>query len=382
VSYDRQIDQVCPHFVVDEALFVSPLDHQTVVPLKPISNIQSVSVLYNGSYQIPSYGVQVPASTTGTVVGPFTITTGVNDTMVVSVNQGPSITITAPATNRMQAGQLIQILNQQAGTEFAFTTNGSQIGLVTAGMGTGASIYVSSTSTLAATFGIQTGREYRGRQVAPGWSLVIDPSTSVSPRPTRLIVFDEPLKGYNDFVQVSYTTQYQDCRRCGGLNYENDWRYGNTGETANVTDEALLLQETQKLMFTRRGSNPFHTWYGTYIVDTVGKKIANGSILQNQIVTDITTTFTRWQSIKQQQETVVGQYLSDEEYPYRLLQTTVTQDTSDPTLLYVSMTIQNRSTKPIQITRGLILPQPLNLLGSTAQQGLIRQSLSGFVLTG
>jgi len=381
MSYDRQIDQVCPHMVVDEALFVSPIDRQTVVPLKPISNIDSVMVRYNGAFEVPSQGVFLPAQTLGTAIGPFNIVRGTNDTMVVAVNQGPNQVITAPTTNQMSAYQLVSILNSQV-SGFSFTTSGTRIGLQSGDMGIGASLYIDPASTMAATLGIQTGREYRGIQSAPGWTLVVDPSTSVSPRPTRLIVFDTPLKGYNDFVQVTYTTQYQDCRRCGGLNYENDWRYGNSGETANVIDEALLIQEIQKIMFTRRGSNPFVTWYGTFLSDTIGKKIANGGILQNQIVTDVTNTFNRWQSVKQQQETVIGQVLTDEEYPYRLLQTNVTQSTADPTVIYVSMTIQNRSSKPIQLTRGLILPQPLNLLGSTAQQGLIRQSLSGFVLTG
>jgi len=381
MSYDRQIDQVCPHMVVNEGLFVSPIDHQTVVPLKPISNIDSVMIRYNGAFEIPSYGVQVPATTLGTAQGPFNIVTGSNDTMVVSVNQGPDQVIVVPAANQVQANLLAAIMNAQV-TGMAFTSTGSQVGIQTAAKGIGASIYIETSSTMAVTLGLTTGREYRGKQTAPGWTLVVDPSTSVSPRPTRLIVFDEPLKGYNDYVEVTYTTQYQDCRRCGGLNYENDWRYGNSGETANVVDEALLIQEIQKLMFTLRGSNSFVTWYGTLIQDMIGKKIANGSILQNQIVTDVTTTFTRWQSVKQQQETVVGQYLSDAEYPYRLLSAIVTQSTADPTLIYLSITVQNRSTKPIQLTRGLQLPQPLNLLGSTAQQGLIRQSLSGFVLTG
>ena len=381
MSYDRQIDQICPHMVVDETLFVSPIDHQTVVPLKPISNIESVAVFYNGAFEIPSYGVQLPASVLGTATGPFTIVTGVNDMMVVSVDQGPEQTIVVPAASQMQPNQLVYLMNRQV-SGMAFTSTGLQIGLQSGNMGIGASINVSSASTLAATLGIQTGREYRGRQAAPGWTLIIDPSTAVAPRPTRLIYFDEPLKGFNDFVQLTYTTVQQDCRRCGGLGVENDWRYGNTGETANVQDEALLIQEIHKLMFTRQGSNPFHIWYGTIISELVGTKIANGTVLQNQIITDVTKSFSRWQSVKQQQETTVGQFVSNEEFPFRLLQCTVTQSTVDQTMIYVSMTIQNRSSKPIQLTRGLSLPQPLNLLGSTAQQGLIRQSLSGFVLTG
>jgi hypothetical protein len=72
--------------------------------------------------------------------------------------------------------------------------------------------------------------------------------------------------------------------------------------------------------------------------------------------------------------------VSDKEFPYRLLSVQLQQSTQDPTVIYVNITIQNRSTQPIQISRGLKLPQPLDLLGSTQQQGIIRQSLQNPVL--
>ncbi len=147
-------------------------------------------------------------------------------------------------------------------------------------------------------------------------------------------------------------------------------------------DEALLIQELQKDFFTIRGSNPFHTWYGSALLDTIGKKLTAGGFLQNLIVSDIYQAFNRWQSIKRQQEEKVGQFVSDREFPFRLLSVDLQQSTQDPTIIFVSITVQNRSSDPIQIERGLKLPQPIDLLGSTAQQGQIRQSLSNFVLTG
>lgn len=380
MSYDRQIDQICPHVVAEEGLFVSPVDRQTVVPMQPINNIDSIYVNYNDVLTVPAMGVQMPAQATGAKVGPFSITTGVNDQMVVSVNQGLDQTIVVPATNLIVANSLIGIMNAQV-QGMAFTSNGNQVGIKTAAVGRGASIYVRGTSTLAGTLGLTVNRDYRGLQACPGWTIITDPNSLTNP-PKRLIFFDEPLKGFNDYVKLSYSTSQQFCRRCGGLGVENDWRYGSSGETANVEDEALLIQETQKLMFTMIGSNPFHTWYGTEIVNSVGQKIAAGGFVQNAVLQEVYTAFSRWQSIKRKQEDVVGQILTDEEYPLRLVSATMTQSTSDPTLVYLNITVQNRSTKPIQLTRGLFLPQPLDLLGSTAQQGLIRQSLTGFVKNG
>jgi hypothetical protein len=195
-----------------------------------------------------------------------------------------------------------------------------------------------------------------------------------------MIMFDTPLRSIGDYVELNYNTIQNQCRRCGGTGVEDDWRYGFNGDTGEVRDEALLIQEIEKDMFTVRGTNPFHTWYGSTINDTVGKKLAFGNFVQNLIVSDVTTTFNRWQSIKTQQQNVVRQFVSDKEFPFRLLSVTIQQSTQDPTVIYVNMTIQNRSTQPIQISRGLKLPLPLDLLGSTQQQGIIRQSLQMPVL--
>jgi len=197
-----------------------------------------------------------------------------------------------------------------------------------------------------------------------------------------MIVFDERLNGTANYVEINYFTVRQDCRRCQGLGFENDWRYNSEGEVIQVRYEALLIQEVLKAVFTLRGSNRFHAWYGTEVNNAVARKIANTGILQNFIVSDIYEAFRRWQNIKKQQEEVVGQFVSDEEYPLRILSVTVEQSDKDPTIMFVKGEIQNRSQRPIQIERGVKLPEPVDLLGATAQQGVYRQSLSNYTLTG
>ena len=153
-----------------------------------------------------------------------------------------------------------------------------------------------------------------------GWTLINDPNNLTQTQfPNRLIVFDAPLPSGTDFVEINYTTVRQMCRRCGGTGVESDWRYDVDGDIITVADEDLLIQELLKDFFTTIGSNPFHTWYGTNLLDTIGKKLTTGGFVQNLIVSDIYQAFNRWQQIKQQQEQNVGQTVTDKEYPYRLL---------------------------------------------------------------
>ena len=350
MSYDRQIDQACQHLVTEEALFVSS-DRQTVRPLRPISSAISVKVLLNNAIQVPSPGVFLPARSSGTRKGPFSIKPGVSDAFSLIVNQGTTQTTTLPASNRMSSAQMAAQLNQRF-SGVLFSVVDDRIAFESRDTGRGASIFVTGGSTAASLFGFQTNREFRGQQAVPGWTLINDPTT-LEDRPTRLIMFDTPLRSGTDFVELSYTTLRQECRRCGGSGMENDWRYDGNGKVIEVRDEALLIQEIQKDIYTIRGSNPFHSWYGTGLIETIGKKITAGNFVQNIIVSDIYTAFNRWQSIKRQQEDDVGQAISDREFPARLLAVNLEQSVQDPTVIFVSVTIQNRSNDPIQLTRGL-----------------------------
>jgi hypothetical protein len=378
MSFDRQIDQICPHVVIDETLYVDNT-RQIVRPIKPIATLDSVTLRLNGLLDIPSQGVKIPVDVQGSGIGPFTIKTGVNDTLVVKVNQGPPQTVKIAAAAQIPADKLAGLLNfGVTGVQFS-VVNGVYIAMTSGSVGYAATVWIDGASTIAATLGLLTNHLYRGVNVNSGWSLVLDPA-SLPQLPYRMVFFDAPLRSVGDFVELSYNTVRDQCRRCGGTGVEDDWRYGINGNTGEVRDEALLIQEIEKIMFTVRGSNPFHTWYGTTLNETVGKKLAFGNFVQNLIVSDITTTFNRWQSIKNQQQNVVRQVVTDKEFPFRLLSVQIQQSTQDPTVIYVISTIQNRSQQPIQISRGLRLPLPLDILGSTQQQGLIRQSLAQPVL--
>jgi hypothetical protein len=201
--------------------------------------------------------------------------------------------------------------------------------------------------------------------------LISDPNT-LSDRPTRLIVFDRPIESTTDFVEIDYTTIRQECRRCGGVGVENDWQYTGAGALVKVRNADLLSQEILKISYTEKGSNPFHRWYGTGLLESIGRKMTDQGLIQNLILSDLQDAFRRWQSVKKQQEENLGQIVSDEEFPFRLLVVNLERDPVDPTVIYVNAVVQNRSSSPIQISRGLMLPVPFDILGSTVQDALLQ----------
>lgn len=379
MSYDRQLDQVCSHLVIEEALFLLN-DRQTVRPLRPIASIASTRVRLNGELFVPSAGVHIPASATGLKSGPFNIQGGTSDRLIVKVSEGSIQTLTVPSGNQLSPEQITEKLNRQI-RDAAFTvTARRQVRLQSAKAGRAGTLFIQTTgSTAAPILGFQTDRAWRGQTTSPGWSIVNDPNT-LDDRPTRLVLFDEPMKGTDDYVELNYTTVRQECRRCGGLGVENDWAYDGHGKIVKVQDADLLVQEIVKITYTVQGSNPFQPWYGTNIVNSIGKKLSASGIVQNMIVQDIYGAFNRWQSVKKQQEEKAGQFVSDEEYPFRLLSVNLQQSDQDPTVIFVNAFVQNRSSKPIQISRGLQIPAPLNILGSTQQQALLQQSLPNYNL--
>lgn len=368
MSYDRQLSQVCPHLVAEEYLLMRG-DRQVASPMRPIASINSVIVRANGVGTIPSYGLQVPAQSYGTKSGPFTITAGVNDRLRFRVGGGTWQDVTIPSGSRIQPDRLTLLLNTRvSGVQF-YTQNG-RILFKSNSLGPAATVFIDQLSTLARFLGIPVNRQFTGRTSVPGWSLM-SKSNTLGDRPFRLIIFDEPLRADLNYLEIDYTTIREECRRCGGLGIENDWRYGTNGEVVQARDELLLIQEIQKIIYTVSGTNSFHNWYGTRIVDQIGEKMVIGGVLQNRITADIYTAFGRWQSIKKQQEEKVGQAISDEEFPFQLQGVKLEQSQNDPTVLFVTVIVMNRSLKPISFVRGLRLPPPNNLLGATQQQEIL-----------
>lgn len=377
MSYDRQIDQQCPHVVLEEMLLVLE-DLRTVRPMRPVSSIDSVRVRLNGALEVPSSGVHVAAQVRGLKRGPYSIQAS-NNKLALSVCGEAIQEVTLPSVSRIAADKLSDMLNKSVKGVTFYAVN-DYLGFRSNLLGRDATIFISDATTLGPTLGIHTNREYRGVMAAPGWTLIRDRYT-LDDRPARLIIFDEPLKAGINHVELDYATVKQECRRCGGVGFENDWRYSRDGNVVTVQEEALFIQEGLKIFYTAQGSNPFHPWYGTQLFDRISTKIASTGLVQTLITSDIQQAFRRWQNLKMQQETIVGQFVSDREYPFRLSSINVQQSQYDPTVLFLDIRAETRSGQPVVLERGVQLPASSALIGGPAVPGAIRQSLSDYTLS-
>lgn len=169
-----------------------------------------------------------------------------------------------------------------------------------------------------------------------GFRLVRDPLAN-----DRVIRFDRKLRSVDDFFEVSYFTSRSNCRRCGGLGLENDIRYNGKGVVVTVADAEKLLQDVRKMIFTVRGSNLFHPWYGAGLQEYIGRKAGNIDIIKGMIHSDIITSLDRMKSIQKQQAFV--QPVTDGEALVGVTGITVEQDDADPTILRVGVTVINRA---------------------------------------
>lgn len=358
MAKDFALKHVCPHYVLNEWLAVEE-DRVTLNTVRYPSS-SKIEIEANG-HLVPRDGLKAPAKVTGRVSQPYQILNNTNDQLRLRVNNGPLQVLYLPTGTAVSVNQVVDAINEQATGIKAEAANG-RVSLTTEAKGEDATLLLQS-GTAHETLGFQSTRFYQGRLIIPGWDLVKVPNTV--DQFARQIKFRQPLSSTDDILELSYYTRRQDCRRCSGLGLENDIRHDNRGEPSLVTGINLLAQEVEKIVFTIRGSNVFHQWYGTSINDLIGSKIIRGgSFVSNQLRNEIATTLERFRQVKSNQATL--QPVGDQEFLQRVRTISVVQDDVNPTIFRIRVEIQNAASEIEQITQTLVLnttPEGQQLVG-------------------
>ncbi len=214
-----------------------------------------------------------------------------------------------------------------------------------------------------------TQRGARGREIYPGWTLVSRSDVLPTAAPRGLIPvaaryprFKKPVAKASDF-KVTYTAMPERCPRCQATYIENDYRFDQNGDVRTIINEDLLYQACMKAILTMRGSNPYHTGYGSRIMQRIGRKsmaAAAGAIRQ-----DIIEALREVQGLQEGQRRF--QQVTNRERLYRVEDVTVTPSGADPTAVVVGVTVTNGSNRPVSLNIVYSAPGAVALAGSNGQ---------------
>jgi hypothetical protein len=371
VSRDIQIGHPCPHLILEEVVALGA-DQKSLTTVAPVSSANSVRIMVNNEVYVPSGGLYTMASLSGSV-GPYRIEKCVGflgpdgDVLTVTASQG-TVSVALPVSARISTDKLVRHLKLSDLGTLVTITNANGAVTFTDSHNNGGSSVVRVAGDGATALGfVQRGT--RGREIYPGWSLVsrrdVLPSAGVRGLalvPARYPRFKKPVAKAADF-KVTYTAMPERCPRCEGTYIENDYRFDQIGDIRVIGNEDLLYQECLKAILTRKGSNPYHTAYGSNVMDRIGAKsraFSAGAIQQDilaalRVVQEIQVKQMKWQQV------------TDRERLYRVENVNVSPTANDPTTFVVAATVTNGSNNPVSLNIVYSAPGAIALAGSNGQ---------------
>lgn len=365
MSYDFQIGFPCPHYIVEERVTLSE-DRRGIVTRYPIAAKGTVSILVNDEFFIPQRGLASRAVLRSAQSGPYRI--GRYEDELTVANSNSSFTVTLPHGLRIPTDTLVELFNRrfkERGEQFLFATNVSGFLIFYDVSSSGGKSRVTVSGSATNTLGFRQ-RSTRGRVLYPAWVLEKQISSD-GEFYGRFLRFTKPLKN-NPVIKVSYTTPAEQCVRCRSTYVENDFRYDASGDLRLVTDENLLYQASLKALLTIKGSNPYFRWYGTNLMNAIGKKAVYG--LQNSIKQEISAALQRYQQSQRAQSNY--QTVSSKERLFSLQSVVVYPHESDPTAFLAEVVVLNASQTPISLSIVYTAPSAVALAGTNGKSLGIR----------
>ena len=363
MTVDFQVAFPCPHLTVEERVELGT-DRRTLRLRQPVNSGAFTQITANNdlSLVIPPSGLESQARVVSSQAGPFRICKGQED-CTVSNAQG-SVALTLPVGNRVPAETIMQRFQrafQESGYQLQAVVNNGYLTLSdTSTKGVASRVRISGGAL--ESLGFEHNTAARGREVFPGWNYVERPETYSLPGlksfldvTAREIRFTEPVRS-NPILKVTYTTVQQRCLRCQSLAVENDFRFDVQGEPRMVGNEDLLQQRLGKIMFTLKGSNPFHPRYGANL--RVGVKNLGGLTIRE----DVEAAASYLMQIQDFQGR--SQELTARERIAAITAVTVVPAEDDPTRIDIYLEARNASGRPVNITTTYTAPGVAALAGT------------------
>ena len=188
------------------------------------------------------------------------------------------------------------------------------------------------------------------------WSVIVDPGNSSdyynqpvskSLIETRKSIYLNNVSDVKDDLwRVQYQTMPEYCRKCHNLSVIDDMVY-SVGRLAVVRDAEKLGQDLRKMVVTKKNSNKYHLWYGTYFVDYIGRGFA-GSLSLSQLYSELNDGIANL--IRLQEQQMAFQYLTKGERVKRLLGMNISRLEGDPTFVEVKVDLETEASEKISIS--------------------------------
>lgn len=370
MSTDLSLGHRCPHLVIEEPVALGS-DRRSLIPTAPVGNTNLLRVIANNEFYIPPSGLHSQAELKGSTSGPFNITgcvatNGVTiDTNVITVTSSTeSKTFRLPTGSRVQTDALVRVFRAGFTDIIVVNEGGYLVFSDVANIGRESRITVSGRAAESIGFGGQ--RSARGNEVYPGWVLAqredVLPAVNRNgqvigyaryPKFVKVVRLDPTFK-------VTYASTPDRCPRCRATYIENDWRFDPQGDPITIVNEDLLYQAALKILLTERGSNPFHTAYGSRLLSRIGAKAIGATA--TLIREDVLTSLQRMQALQGQQAKY--QQVAIRERLANIISVEVRPHQADQTAFLVDVVVSNASGQPVQLSVVFSVPGAVALAGT------------------
>ena len=358
MSKDFQIAFPCTHIAIAEPVQLGA-DRTTLVTV--IGAVSVSEVRLNG-HLVPPEGLLSAARLTTATRAPFRIYPDATD-LKITLTGGLEYVYDLPAGLR-SAPEMQALLSTTPNLDVSVPDSGQLVLTDVVAKGPGSRITVSGGAS--ASLGLDRQRGSMGREICPPWGLSV-PESGEAPRPR---LHYPPKVGKAARWEVTYLMPPDRCRRCMSSRVENDLRFRSNGEPGLISDENLLYQTVMKCLLTSKGSNPYHSWYGTRIAGMVGQK--SGSAVVGMIKSDVEQRITELIGIQSTQAKYQG--VSVRERIKSVDRLDVRTHESDPTTLLVNLVVRNGSNKQVKI--GIVFTTP-GTVGTVLRNGKVINRLGG-----
>jgi phage baseplate assembly protein W len=186
-----------------------------------------------------------------------------------------------------------------------------------------------------------------GTVVSPAEYKIVTQQVNLSLEKNSSVIMVNKIRTYRPLIEVRYTTIQNQCPKCLGVKIVDDIKYNTKGDITTVDKELQLIQNVEKYIVTRIGSNIFHTWFGTNLHSMIGTKIGNFDLLKSQILEQISSAINKLKDI-QRQLVGSGRTVDPGELFAQMLSTSVEQDTTDPSIVHVLIRFTAQSGKQLE----------------------------------